>query len=181
MANFTAARTGGWPTGAKLEPEEISQLQEMLLKCPNFSEGSAHSLTGTLTIGATGAGALVISAPTTHSGVTTFTGTTDTQGLELHSSEVYINPGSVTIYSYKRDIWVTSSISIVLTSGFDANIPIGAEYTIYNYGSTDTVDFKPNGNGNSVAVPKYSAVRFRKVNADNDVNSYIHVVMNSGL
>jgi hypothetical protein len=50
MANFTAVKLGGWAFREKLGSTQMSGLQEMLLKCPNMSEGSNHVLVGSLVV-----------------------------------------------------------------------------------------------------------------------------------
>lgn len=64
MANHTAVKVGGWAFREKLTATQITGIQERLLKCPNFSEGSTHSLTGDLNINA-GGGSIYVYAPVT--------------------------------------------------------------------------------------------------------------------
>lgn len=58
MANHVAAKVGGWAFRDPILSTQITALQEALLKCPNFSEGSEHSPTGDIKINGTGGGIL---------------------------------------------------------------------------------------------------------------------------
>jgi len=60
MGNFTAAKAGGWAFREPLYSPQISHLQEQLLKAPNFTEGSTHSLTGDLTVGTSNASKMIL-------------------------------------------------------------------------------------------------------------------------
>lgn len=54
MANFTAAKTGGWAFEDPVTHDQISTLQQHILKAPNFSEGSVHDTTGLILVGGSG-------------------------------------------------------------------------------------------------------------------------------
>lgn len=46
MSNHTAVKVGGWVFRDPIAPAEITGIQERLLKCPNFDEGSTHAPSG---------------------------------------------------------------------------------------------------------------------------------------
>ena len=50
MANHTAVKVGGWVFRDPIEAAEITGIQERLLKCPNFDEGSTHAAGGNIIV-----------------------------------------------------------------------------------------------------------------------------------
>jgi hypothetical protein len=54
MANFTPIKAGGWVFREKVTSTQMTTIQEYLLKCPNFSDGSIHNPTNPIVVGGAG-------------------------------------------------------------------------------------------------------------------------------
>jgi hypothetical protein len=50
MANFTEIKTGGWDDEDPLTGDQVSSIQDTLLKAPNFAEGGTYSPTAVVRI-----------------------------------------------------------------------------------------------------------------------------------
>lgn len=54
MANFPPIKVGGWVFREKVTSTQMTAVQEYLLKCPNFSDGSTHNPTNPVVVGGAG-------------------------------------------------------------------------------------------------------------------------------
>ena len=130
MANFLAAKVGGWAARQKLSSTQLTHLQECVLKCPNFSEGSEHTLSGNLIVHGHLGGHLIA----TGADVRPYTET-----LFLTRNRTLTRPGVYFIESISA-----SGITLFLDppQGDDR---LGATYVIANYDNTRSLDVATTG------------------------------------
>jgi hypothetical protein len=152
----------------------------------SMSASSVATINGGCTIGSTGSGFTInattctSAANTTHNGTVTINGTLTVENVEVHSGVFYDGiTANVNMYAYKKSIWVRATgSSLVVISGFDAALPVGAEFTVYNCGSVEFT-FRANAAHNA-NVPAKSMRTYRKLDLNADINSYITIATPTG-
>jgi len=125
MANFLPAKVGGWAARQKLLSTQLTHLQECVLKCPNFSEGSEHTLRGNLVIHGHLGGHLIASGADVRP---------HTETLILTENRTLTRPGIYFVESIS-----TAGITLFLDppQGYDR---LGATYIIANDDNTRSLD-----------------------------------------